>query len=187
MATHSSIPAWRIPWTEELDGGYSPRGRKGSDTTEQLHFKYTYGILAFPISPPKGNRTEWVHTHTHTHTHTHRHPLTHRYTQGSSDSAYFFGSEFAVCQSRVFIFMEIKGALTFPGSFALSESCILNVSIKRKFRPTVSNLMPDTQLEAEVFFPRPVKVTKGFSLVDVFIYSSCASFYWNGQGIDSWK
>ena len=73
--------------------------------------------------------------------------------------------------------MEIKGALTFPGSFALSESCILNVSIKRKFRPTVSNLMPDTQLEAEVFFPRPVKVTKGFSLVDVFIYSSCASFY----------
>ena len=25
MATHSSIPAWRIPWTEEL-GGYSPWG-----------------------------------------------------------------------------------------------------------------------------------------------------------------
>ena len=27
MATHSSILAWRIPWTEE-PGGYSPRGRK---------------------------------------------------------------------------------------------------------------------------------------------------------------
>ena len=25
-ATHSSIPAWRMPWTEEL-AGYSPRGR----------------------------------------------------------------------------------------------------------------------------------------------------------------
>ena len=25
MATHSSIPAWRIPWMEELEG-YSPRG-----------------------------------------------------------------------------------------------------------------------------------------------------------------
>ena len=25
MATHSSILAWRIPWTEEL-AGYSPRG-----------------------------------------------------------------------------------------------------------------------------------------------------------------
>ena len=25
MATHSSILAWRIPWTEE-PGGYSPRG-----------------------------------------------------------------------------------------------------------------------------------------------------------------
>ena len=35
MATHSSILAWRIPWTEEL-AGYSPWGRKESDTTEQL-------------------------------------------------------------------------------------------------------------------------------------------------------
>ena len=25
IATHSSIPAWRIPWMEELEG-YSPRG-----------------------------------------------------------------------------------------------------------------------------------------------------------------
>ena len=30
MATHSSILAWRIPWTEE-PGGYSPWGRKESD------------------------------------------------------------------------------------------------------------------------------------------------------------
>ena len=34
MATDSSIPAWKIPWTEE-PGGYSPRGRKESDTSEQ--------------------------------------------------------------------------------------------------------------------------------------------------------
>ena len=33
MATHSSILAWRIPWTEEA-GGYSPKGCKESDTTE---------------------------------------------------------------------------------------------------------------------------------------------------------
>ena len=32
MATHSSILAWRIPWTEE-PGGYSPWGRKVLDTT----------------------------------------------------------------------------------------------------------------------------------------------------------
>ena len=38
MATHSSVLAWRIPWTEE-PGGYSPRGRKESDTAERLHFK----------------------------------------------------------------------------------------------------------------------------------------------------
>ena len=35
MATHSSILAWRIPWTEE-PGGLQSMGRKESDTTEQL-------------------------------------------------------------------------------------------------------------------------------------------------------
>ena len=37
MATHSSILAWRIPWTEEL-GGLQSTGHKESDTTERLHF-----------------------------------------------------------------------------------------------------------------------------------------------------
>ena len=35
MVTHSSILAWRIPWTKELEG-HSPWGRKESDTTELL-------------------------------------------------------------------------------------------------------------------------------------------------------
>ena len=34
MATHSSILAWRIPWTEEPG---SPWGHKELDTTEQLN------------------------------------------------------------------------------------------------------------------------------------------------------
>ena len=38
MATHSSTLAWKIPWTEELDAGYCPCGRKESGTTERLHF-----------------------------------------------------------------------------------------------------------------------------------------------------
>ena len=33
MATHCSILAWRIPWTEE-PGGYSPWGHKESDMTK---------------------------------------------------------------------------------------------------------------------------------------------------------
>ena len=37
MATHSSILAWRIPWTEEL-GGLQSTGRQELDTTERLHF-----------------------------------------------------------------------------------------------------------------------------------------------------
>ena len=33
MATHSSILAWRFPWTEG-PGGYSPWGQKDLDMTE---------------------------------------------------------------------------------------------------------------------------------------------------------
>jgi len=33
METHSSILAWRIPWTEK-PGGLNPQGRKESDMTE---------------------------------------------------------------------------------------------------------------------------------------------------------
>ena len=40
MATHSSILAWRIPWTEK-PGGYSPRGCKESYTTEQHTHTHT--------------------------------------------------------------------------------------------------------------------------------------------------
>ena len=36
MATHSSILAWKIPWTRSLVG-YSPRGHKESDTTQHTH------------------------------------------------------------------------------------------------------------------------------------------------------
>ena len=53
MATHSSIFAWRLPWTEEPGGvqvGYSPWDRNESDMTECQHVR--------------------AHTHTHTHTHT---------------------------------------------------------------------------------------------------------------------
>ena len=34
LAAHFSFLAWRIPWTMEPGGLYSPWGRKESDTTE---------------------------------------------------------------------------------------------------------------------------------------------------------
>ena len=36
-ATHSSILAWKIPWTED-PGRLQSRGCNESDTTERLHF-----------------------------------------------------------------------------------------------------------------------------------------------------
>ena len=44
MATHSSILAWRILWTEEPGGLLvCPQGHKESDTTEQL--TYAHNLL----------------------------------------------------------------------------------------------------------------------------------------------
>jgi len=40
MATHSSILAWRIPWTEE-PGGLQSWGHKESDKTEHRHKETT--------------------------------------------------------------------------------------------------------------------------------------------------
>ena len=40
MATYSSTLTWEIPWMMSLVG-YSPWGRKESDTTEQLHCHFS--------------------------------------------------------------------------------------------------------------------------------------------------
>ena len=40
MATHYSILAWRIPWTEE-PGGLQSMGLLESGTTERLHFHFS--------------------------------------------------------------------------------------------------------------------------------------------------
>ena len=37
MATHSSILAWRIPWTEQHGELYNPWGLKESDMIERLN------------------------------------------------------------------------------------------------------------------------------------------------------
>ena len=45
MATHSSILAWKIPWTGQRSlAGYCPPGCKESDTTEQLSTLMLYAV-----------------------------------------------------------------------------------------------------------------------------------------------
>ena len=44
MATHSSILAWEIPWARLLEG-YSPQGRKESDTTEATELGCMHSLL----------------------------------------------------------------------------------------------------------------------------------------------
>ena len=44
MAAHSSILAWKIPWTEKSDDLYSPWGCKELDTTEHTH---TFSAVPF--------------------------------------------------------------------------------------------------------------------------------------------
>ena len=45
MAPHSSILAWKIPWTEE-PGRLQSMGSLESDTTERLHFPFSLACIA---------------------------------------------------------------------------------------------------------------------------------------------
>ena len=45
MATHSTILAWRIPWTEEPVGLHSPWGHKASDMIERPTLSLSYILL----------------------------------------------------------------------------------------------------------------------------------------------
>ena len=45
MVTHSSILAWRIPWTEEPRGYNSSWGHKESDTAESLTLSHRLGTM----------------------------------------------------------------------------------------------------------------------------------------------
>ena len=46
MATHSSVLAWRIPWTEK-PGRLQPTGSQKSDMTERLHLSFLIIIIIF--------------------------------------------------------------------------------------------------------------------------------------------
>ena len=70
MATHSSILAWRIPWTKEL-GGVQSMGCKESDTTEhstaQQHSNLGKEVVnqVQEAQSFKQDRNEEEHTETH--------------------------------------------------------------------------------------------------------------------------
>ena len=57
MAAHSSILAWRIPWTERSLVGYGPRGRKESDTTERLHPTLITMYTAMQLTKTRASET----------------------------------------------------------------------------------------------------------------------------------
>ena len=56
MATHSSILAWRIPWTEEPGKLCSSWGRKELDMTEQPTHTHKVILAVEELSSHKGER-----------------------------------------------------------------------------------------------------------------------------------
>ena len=59
MSTHSSILAWRIPWTEE-PGRLSKWDRRELDMTEQLSFHFLHHFEALVISHVQFFATLWT-------------------------------------------------------------------------------------------------------------------------------
>ena len=57
-ATHSTILAWKIPWTEE-PGGLQSMGLHGSDTTEQLTTQHITRVLRMWVTLFPLNMLPW--------------------------------------------------------------------------------------------------------------------------------
>ena len=55
-ATHSSIRAWKIPWTEEPGGLHTIHGVAESDMTERLHFTSLYSTGNYVQYPVTNNK-----------------------------------------------------------------------------------------------------------------------------------
>ena len=82
MATHSSVLAWRIPWTEE-PGGLQSMGSQSLTWLRDWHFYFTYNDTHFHPSNPMYIcthiiiqtsiytfiYTSYIHTIKHTHIH----------------------------------------------------------------------------------------------------------------------
>ena len=51
MATHSSIPAWEIPWTEEPSGLQSMGSQRVNTTEHSLMELFLYLVYSPSISP----------------------------------------------------------------------------------------------------------------------------------------
>ena len=66
MATHSSILAWRIPWTEEPGGLWSMGGKKSGMTEHMLLWwddSNNYSIIMLSMCPLGGISTQQMVTH----------------------------------------------------------------------------------------------------------------------------
>ena len=66
MATHSSILAWRIPWTEEHGGLWAMGGKKSGMTEHMLLWwddSNNYSIIMLSVCPLGGISTQQMVTH----------------------------------------------------------------------------------------------------------------------------
>ena len=72
-ATHSSILAWRIPWTEDTGRIWSIGSQRDRQYWSDLaqHQLNITKFMFFLVSCKK-KKYIYIYTHTHTHTHTHR-------------------------------------------------------------------------------------------------------------------
>ena len=114
METHSSILAWRIPWTEE-SGKYSPWGRKEMDGTEGL--THTHVLLWSSLSSSVDPQPSTILSHLSCFF-----ILTFSKPQKLSASLWMFVSSGCVCEDQGWLWKNTCGWM----SICLDHLCCLS-------------------------------------------------------------
>ena len=109
IATHSSILAWEIPWTEEpggpqYTGSQRVRQDRGTNTHTHIH------TCTRAHTSTHTHTHTYMHTHTHTCAHTHMHTHTHAHTHTHTYLMHL-------------VFVSVRAFPSFPSCGARSSHC----------------------------------------------------------------
>ena len=133
MAPHSSVLAWRIPWTEE-PGGLQSMGSLKSDTTERLHVRFSLSgigegngtpLQCSCLENPRAGGAWWAAVYGW-------HRVGHDWSDSAAAVAVFH--YICICTRHIFIHFSVDGYLVCFHVLAIVNSAAMSIKVHVSFQ-----------------------------------------------------